>query len=341
MTVAVLAGCGHGEPFQAPDSLAQGPLVPGAVARLTYSAGRDQSPAWRADGSGILYTYEDVTTSVRGWCLGTLPAAGGSRVQSRCGVQKPESVETWDKAADAGDGRVAFVRALSLRAAYAPYAWSLAVGPAADPARATAILPIPYGPPVGPPIRAIGQVAWLDAATLVLLGQNLFVGERCKGCPVDTATAGRMLFTIPAAGGTPVPVAGTDYATSVAVRGPDEILFTRGGAAAVYRHALAAGATTPLLDFTGQGIVRDVAVAGDRVAVILGGNVTWGFDPAMGDSAQVDAGGTLVVVDLGSGAAWSADPAFPVRRPALSPDGRHAVVETPTRPADLYLVQLP
>ena len=75
-----------------------------------------------------------------------------------------------------------------------------------------------FAPPAGPPIRAVGHVGWLDPATLVILGQNLFIGARCRSCAVDTATAGRMLYTLPAAGGTPVPVPGTDYATSVAVR---------------------------------------------------------------------------------------------------------------------------
>ena len=73
-TFAVLAGCGHGEAFQAADPHAQGPLAPGVVARLTYSAGRDRAAAWSA--RGLLYTYEDVVSTMRGWCLGMLPDSG-------------------------------------------------------------------------------------------------------------------------------------------------------------------------------------------------------------------------------------------------------------------------
>ncbi len=337
----MLAGCGHGEPFQVPAQGPDGPLVPGPVARLTYSAGRDQSAEWRVDGSGILYTYEDLAAPVRGWCLGVLPAAGGSRVQSRCGRNTADSIEAWDLATESGDGRIAFTRARSLRAALAPGDWALVVGPADDPGAAAAILAIPTTPPSGPAIRAVGQVAWLDASTLLVLGQNFFVGRPTAGAPIDTIATGRLLYTLPAAGGTPAPIAGTDYVSSVAVRGPDEILFTVGGRSVVYRRALASGVTTPLLDFAGQGVVRDVSVAGDLVAVILGGGVAWGYDPNVGDSTQVDAGGQLVVVDVVSGATFAADSSFRLRRPALSPDGRRVVVETAAHPADLYLLQLP
>jgi hypothetical protein len=337
----VLAGCGHGEPFQVPAQGSDGPLVPGPVARLTYSAGRDQSAAWRVDGSGILYTYEDLSAPVRGWCLGVLPAAGGSRVQSRCGRNTTDSIEAWDLAAESGDGRVAFTRARSLRAALAPGDWALVVGPAADPGAAAPVLTIPTTPPSGPAIRAVGQVAWLEASTLVVLGQNYFVGRPTPGAAIDTIATGRLLYSLPAAGGTPAPMAGTDYVSSVAVRGPDEILFTVGGRSTVYRRALAAGTNTPFLDFTGQGIVRDVSVAGDLVALVVGGNVTWGYDANVGDSTQVDAGGQLVVVNLVSGDTWAADASLRLRRPALAPDGRHVVVQTAARPADLYLLQLP
>jgi hypothetical protein len=340
-TVAVLAGCGHGEPFQTPDPFAHGPLVPGVVARVTYSAGRDQSPGWRADGSGILYTYEDLTTTVRGWCLGILPAEGGSRTQSRCGRQVADSVHAWDRAAESADGRVAFLRSISRSAALVPYDWSLMVGPSGDPAAASPILPIPFTPPSGPPIKGIGQIHWLDASTLIVLAESRFVGRPCRACAVDTVATGRMLYTIPAAGGTPVPVPGTDYASGVAVRGPDEIFFTRGGDAHVYRRALASGVTTAVLDFTGLGIVRDVAVAGDRLIAVVGGSVTWGFDPLVGDSTQADSGGVMVDVDLTRGTAQAVDVGFAVRRPALAPNARSVVVETAARPADLYLVQLP
>jgi len=337
----VLAGCGHGEPFQAPDPWAVGPLVPGTVARLTYSTGRDRSAAWRADGSGILYAWEDVATPLRGWCLGVLPAAGGNRTQSRCGSQVPDTVEAWDDPAESGDGRLAYVRAKSQRNAYAPYSWALAVGRITDPRAADSILPIPMTPPSGPPIQAIGQVRWLDDATLVILGQRLFIGQRCRGCPVDTTATGRMLYILPAAGGSPVPLPGTEYASGVAVLGPDELLFTRGGDGHVYRLQPSTGTVTPFLDLSAGGIARDVSVGGGRVAAVVGGIVSWGLDPFVGDSTQADEGGLLVIAEVTGAAVQVVDPGFMIRRPELAPDGRSAVVVTANHPEDLYLVGLP
>lgn len=338
----MLAGCGHGEAFQAPDPWASGPLVPGAVARLTFSAGRDQSPAWRGDGSGILYTWEDLATPLRGWCLGVMPAGGGSRTQSRCGVQVPDTVEAWDRAAESAEGRLAFVRAKSQRNAYAPYSWALAVGAITSPAAAESILPIPMTPPSGPPIRAIGQLRWLDDANLVILGQSLFIGQPCRGCAVDTIATGRMLYTMLATGGaTPVPLPGTEYVSSVAVVGPDEILFTRGGDGHVYHLRLSSGAVTPFLDLGAGGIARDLSVAGNRLVAVVGGQVTWSLDPNVGDSTQVDGGGVLVLVELAGNTVQTIDPGFAVRRPELSPDGRRVVLETGAHPADLFLLELP
>jgi len=315
--------------------------VPGALARLTYSTGRDQAPAWRADGSGILYTWEDLATPLRGWCLGVLPAAGGSRTQSRCGVQVPDTVEAWDRAAESADGRLAYVRAKSQRAAFTPYSWALAVGSITNPSAADSILPIPMTPPSGPAIRAIGQVRWLDASTLLILGQNIFIGASTRGAPVDTVTTGRMLYTMPADGGAPVPVPGTDYVSSFAVRGPDEILYTRGGDGWVYRRQLSSGTTTPLLDLSAAGIVRDVSVSADRLVAVVGGTVTWGYDPLVGDSTQTDDGGVMVIVELTGNNVQTFDVGFWVRRPELSPDGRRVVFETAATPSDLYLAELP
>ena len=340
-TLAVLAGCGHGEAFRAPDPWARGPLVPGAIARLTYSAGRDQSPAWRADGSGILYTFEDVTTGVRGWCLGVLPADGGSRTLSRCGLQRADSVYAYDWAAESPDGRIAALRAISLRFAFGPYDWALVVAPGTDPAAGTRVVSIPFTSTTGLLVQGLSQVRWLDPATLIMVGERRFVGAPCRGCAVDTVATGRMLLTIPASGGTPAVVAGTDYATSVAVRTSDEIFLTRGGDSRIYRRALAAGVTTAVWDFGPGQIARDVPVAGERLVAVVGGQVTWGLDPNVGDSTQVDGGGVLAVVELTSGTVQTLDPGFAVRRPALSADGRRAVVETGAGPADLYLMQLP
>ncbi len=79
-------GCGHTVPFSGgvPD---EDPgftnLVP---RRLTYSEGADIHPQWTADGSAIIYTFEQQLPGDEypDRCLGALPADGGSRQAEWC-----------------------------------------------------------------------------------------------------------------------------------------------------------------------------------------------------------------------------------------------------------------
>ena len=129
-TLAVLAACGHGDPFQVPDPRATGPLTPGPLARLTYSAGRDQAAAWgRAPAGGIYYTLEDVDSPTRGWCLGLLPDSGGSRLATWCERTSPDSQAAFDEASPGPGGALAFLRAIGFRFAPTPSDWALMVAP--------------------------------------------------------------------------------------------------------------------------------------------------------------------------------------------------------------------
>jgi hypothetical protein len=340
--LAVLAGCGHGEPFQVPDPSAGGPLVPGILARLTYSPGRDRAPHWRADGSAILYTYERTDRPLHDWCLGALPPDGGSRTASWCEVAQPDTQIAYDWVAEGPNGDLAYARSATRRNAYTSGDWWVRVAPGGNFARSVAVARVGLTPPGGPTLDGVQQIRWLDPTHLVYVAERRFVGRRCRSCPVDTTITGRLLLSLDLAGSQgPQSLPGTAYATGVAVRGPDEILFTRAGDSRVLRYTVSSGAITTAHDF-GQGrIARDVQVVGDKLLAVVDGVVSVGYDSALGDTAQTDLGGDLAIVDLASGSEMKASIPFPVRYPALAPDGRRALVQTPIRPEDLYLVALP
>jgi len=341
----VLAGCGHGDAFQVATAHPTGPLVPGPVALLTYSSGRSHSPAWAADG--ILYTYQDsVGGPAQQWCLGRLPPTGGSRVAQWCEVV-PDSQIAYDWAATSPTGRLAYLRAAGHPRALAPDSWWVMVADGGNPWYGAPTTRVLITLPGAPAQQGVEQLRWLDSTRLVWVADTRVVGSPCRGCPVDTVASGRMLVTqdvgrtVSANLAAPIVLAGTDYATSVAVRGGDELFFTLGGDARVYRRAVSTGATTVVWDFGVPDVVRDVQIAGDRMVAILGGAVSFGYDASAGDSLQRDGGGDIVVVDLVSGVVQVIALPFPVRHPALSPDGRQVVVETGTKPEALYLVALP
>lgn len=338
---AVLAGCGHGEPFRAPDPLAQGPLVPGAVARLTYSAGRDQSPSWRPDGSGILYTFEQVDRPKRDWCIGWIPSESGSRTASWCEPAHADTLFAYDWAAEGPDGSVAFLRSATYEFAVTAGDFWILVAPGGDLTRSARVADVGRTLPGGPTVNSAEQLRWLDATRLVWVAQRRFVGKRCRVCLVDTTASGRLLLVLDVPGGGVSALPGTDYATSVAVRGPGAIVFTRGGDSRAFEMDLGSGTTGVLHDFGPGRTARDLQVAGDRLLAVVGGVTTFAYDSAVGDTVQVDSGGDLMVVDLSTGAETPVPLPFLVRYPALTPDGRRAVVETAVRPEDLYLVVLP
>ena len=337
-TAAVLAGCGHGEPFQPGDYHPVEPLVPGAVARLTYNPGRDQSSSWSS--GGILYTFEQQTGVFRSWCLGLLPGAGGSRTRSWC-TTVTDSQIAYDWATEAG-GRLAYLRASGVPFAMTPVTWSVTVSEDGTPEHGVALSPVVVTVPGAPGVQAAEQLRWLDSTTLVWVGALGFVGSQCRGCPVDTITSGRVLLTQDIRQpGLPTVLPGTDYATSVAVRGPDELLYTRGGSAYIYRLVVSTGVSTVLHDLSAFGIVRGVQVSGDVIVAVVGGAVSFGLDPLFGDSAQADPGGNLVVLDMVTGTTTLIQLAFSIRDPALAPDGRRVTVQSAATPEDVFLVALP
>ena len=95
-------------------------------------------------------------------------------------------------------------------------------------------------------------------------------------------------------------------------------------------------------DFGAAGIVRDLSLAGGRLAAVVGGNVTVSSEPING-TYQEDHGGLLHLLTL----ATNADTTLPdsgllFRHPALSPTGDRLVAEAWQGNAiDLWFFELP
>jgi hypothetical protein len=118
------------------------------------------------------------------------------------------------------------------------------------------------------------------------------------------------------------------------------VYFTVNGDSRVFRLALASGSLDVVHDFGLGGIVRDVQIVGNRLVVVVGGNVSFTTDPPLGPT-QRDGGGPIVLVDLSTGGErMLADSTW--RHPALSPDGTRVVAELMSgRTTDLWLLEVP
>jgi hypothetical protein len=178
---------------------------------------------------------------------------------------------------------------------------------------------------------------------------------RCVACiEWDTIITGLdvVLLDVSQPGSTPLRLPGTENASGVSVGATeDEIYFTRNADPRVYRQTLSTGVVSVAHDFGSAGTARDVHVVGNRMAVVVGGRVAYGLDPAFG-LTQWDSGGTLHVVDLETGGDVTLAGPGLFRRPQLSPSGNGIAVEvypliisgTDTvvdRRSDLYLYGQP
>jgi hypothetical protein len=331
LAAALALGCGHTEPFSNPNYGSDTPFDDTPPRRLTYNAGADRSAAWLADGSAILYSAQQVARKDGDVCLAVLPPTGGSQRDLRCDVPGgPDERDAIESPAPAPDGKLAFVIATGSVEGTNPGRDAIAVAPTLDARGASEVRTFPYTPAGGLPDGTAAHVRWLDATRLVYVGQQFRLRLPCVGCTLDTVRIGHgvTLLATDQPGAIPVSVPGTAYATGVATGGdPDQVLYTLGGDSRVYRRTLSTGAVDIAHDFGPAGIVRDIALAGNRLAAVVGGRVHFVVDPEFGP-VQWDSGGEVHVVDLGTGEDELIDPGSMLfRRPAIAPAGNALVVE--------------
>lgn len=358
--------CSHTDPFSTPPYGTTQPFDPTPPVRLTLNQAADRYPSWLPDGSGILYSSQQEGRSDGDECLAELPPTGGTQLRLVCDLSPNGSDST--NAAEwpvvGADGRLAFVKASGPRRAVSPNEVAVAVAIGLDPTNSTEVQPVPYTIPGEARHGAVTQLRWLPDGRLIFVGGQVVYRPPDLGLPLDTLVSGLRLVVVdpsaPAAGPTALP--GIDFPTGVTPGlASGEIFYTVGGDTRVFRQVLSTGEISVLHDFGTAGIVRDLQLAGNRLAAVVGGRVAFTVDPDLGP-LQRDSGGVVHVLDLTSDADVSLEGPGLFRRPALAPMGDRVVAEgypliitesvdpvtqepiadtTVARSDDLYLFEVP
>jgi hypothetical protein len=345
----IAAACSHESPGEPGSYTPNAPRGGGPPLQLTYNLGVDQSPVWLPDGSGFYYTTERLDRRDKDRCLALLPAGGGTIEREICdrAPAADDSVNALTSLALNPDGRIAYLQAsapLAFGWPVAPRSAQIVVATLDHPTASQVVRPVPYTAPSGRQQQAVAQMRWLDDSSLVYVGEEVQYASACIGCPLDTLASGLELDVLDLRTQPPTirMLDSTDQASSVAVAGRNTVYFTINGDARVFRLDVGSGSWSVVHDFGASGIARDVQVSGSRLVAVVGGNVTFVDDPALG-LVQRDSGGQLVLVDLTTGGETPlTDPSRFFRHPALSSDGRTVIAEMRLgRTSDLWLVAVP
>ena len=329
-----------------------GPFGSGVPLRLTYNPGEDLGPVWLPDGSGFLYTMEQLDRDDKDRCLVLMPAGGGSIEREICDrtPAADDSVDAYSAAAIAANGSLVYVRGTASFAAGWPvttHDQQLVVGTLADPVDTRVLLPsIPYPSPSGRVHQGVAQVRWLNDTSLVYVGQQVSYPAVCMSCVLrDTLASGLEIMRLDFGSTTATlhVLPGTSEASSVTVAGRDTLLFTINGDTRIFRFTLTDSAVAVVHDFGGGGIARDVQSGGGRFLAVVGGTVSFTPDSVTG-GVQRDSGGTIVLVDPSTGNETPLAAGSLFRHPALAPDGKRIVAESyvgGSRSTDLWLLETP
>ena len=331
---ALLAlACSHTDPFTSPPYGATEPLDPTPPVRLTLNPGPDREASWLADGSGILYSAQQVGRPDRDVCLAELPPLGGSQRRLICDLSPlgGDTVNAIEYPVAGGDGRLAFLKAGNPNNITRPVVEAVTVAPGLDPRSGAEVVRVPYTVSGEPTHNTVSHLHWLSPTRLTFVGSVRTYRNVCMLPCVrqDTIQSGLKagVLDLAAPGSPPALLPGTEFASGVSP-GPSEgeIYFTLGGDTRVYRRVLATGETNVIHDFGAAGIARDVHVAGNKLTAIVGGRAHFIVDPELGP-IQVDSGGFVHVVNLGSGSDAALDGPGLFRHPALAPTGDRVVAE--------------
>jgi hypothetical protein len=356
-----VAACAHDKPFENDDFGVDSTLTRGTNRQLTYNLATDLTPAWRPDGSGIVYMFEEPGRNDHDRCLGTLPGTGGTLRDIICPASLPslDSTDALYEPAIASDGKMLYVREASPIGLVTPIQAALVLASPESPLEPTVIRTYPYTATNGKIHQGIAYINWLSATRAVYLAQRVLYIAACGTCPMDTVRTGIEVVGVDLSGSTPAfqIIPNTDEVSSISA-GTDEdaIFFTRNGDSRVYQMTLSTGNVAVVHDFGANEVARDAHVAGNRLFAVLKGRVSYTVDSVLGP-LQTDAGGQIRMVDLtnGSESILTVNGRF-FRRPVPSPVGNRMVAEgyiativgTPAFPdtsiakaADLWLFEVP
>lgn len=357
----LLAACSHEKLFTQDDFGQDTTFTQGTDRQLTFNLGTDRTPAWRPDGSGILYMFEAINATPRDRCLGELPPTGGTVYNIVCPVtvESLDSLDTFYEPAVGPNGKLLFLREASPPDGITAISSALMLADE-DPLAATVVQSYPYTASNGKIHQGMSNIRWLSDTRAVYLAEKVLYLSPCGPCPVDSVHTGIEVVLVDLSGPFPTTsiVPNTDEVSSIdATADPDTIIITRNGDSRVYQLSVSTGTTTIIHDFGPGQIARDAQVRRNRLYAVVGGRVSFVVDPVLG-SLQRDESGQLVTVDLSNGntsAMVVLDRFF--RRPAISPAGDHLVAEafqaivtscgsicrdtTISKVADLWLFDLP
>jgi hypothetical protein len=331
LALLLLLGCGHTEPFASIPSGTDQPFDATPPMRLTLNQGPDRGATWLPDGSGILYSAQQLGRRDRDVCLAVIPPTGGRQRQMTCDLSPAGSslTDAMEWFAAAPDRRLAFLAASSNIGATSPDQQGIVLASVADPVNHRVLQPVPYALPGDRLYGGVSQLQWLSSNRLLYLGERVLYASTCPACPPDTLRSGldATWLSVDQADPSPQPIPGTEYASGVAAgSNENEVYYTLGGDSKVFLQSLSDGAVSVVHDFAAAGIARDVHVLGNRMAVVVGGRVAFGTDPFLG-TMQWDSGGVLHVVDLQAGTDVTLDGPGLFRRPQISPSGSAIVAE--------------
>lgn len=327
--VAILTGCRHSEPINFDHGGEPGPFDPTPPVRLTRDLGPDQFAAWTADGREIAYSHMPGISGSRNHCVAFLPSGGGQVGRTTCyrlDVSGDSTHARW-RVAPRTRHDFAWVDHHSFGQRLLPDNGGLMVGDPADPARTVRLTRFPYVGPDGTIQATVTSLHWLSAERLIYVGSDLTVRRECTGCVMDTIPLPRQVMLINRDGTGRQAIPNSAEVTGLALNEDSTaIYFTRAGDPRVWRRTLPDGEDEAVISFDGT-IARDVSVAGGRLAVVVDGVVSYGFDETVGPY-QLDRGGNLRTVNLETGSIEGHNlPNVLFRRPALAPDGRSMVAE--------------
>ena len=346
LALSLLVACDHTSPFTTGSNGSSQAFQTGSPRRLTYNTGQDLTPAWLPDETALVYTFQRPDRPDHDRCLGILPPDGGQITRTICDVAavSSDSTDALSDAAVAAPDEMAYVFATSLIGDITPTSSAIVQTSFADPTTVRMVASFPYFATDTLPHEGASHLRWLGRDTLVYLAERVGYEGHCTGCPRDTVRTGVAIDLLDLSGPTPQVhvLGGTRYASSVAASSTGGVIyFTLGGDSRVYRRVLAGGTDSVVFDFGGAGIARDVQVAGSRLVAVVGGSVTYGFDPVLGYPVQRDSGGPLHLVDLTLGTDVLVSDTL-LRHPALSPSGKRLVAELYTGAlSDLWEFTLP
>src|SRR5689334_21660934 len=170
---ALLAlACGHTDPFSTPPFTPDQPFNPTPPVQLTLNQAADRSPSWLPDGSGIVYSSQQLGRPDADVCLAELPPTGGTQRRLICDLSRlgSDTNNAIESPVVAPEGRLAFLKASSSIGGTNPFRERLAVAPGFDVANATEVQAVPYTPPGEPTRSGVQALRWLDPSHLIFVG---------------------------------------------------------------------------------------------------------------------------------------------------------------------------